>query len=314
MLSQSAPLPRPTSGIHGTAVARFLKAAFQETDWVAVFLKHHETGRACQRVIPLSTAMSSRFQAWLRAMNAQRFSIYVSVNAIAPGHRARTRDAIGGVRHVFLDADEDGSAVLSRIAGRRDVPEPSYVMHSSLNRVHVLWRVAGFERPQAELLQKLLARQLGTDQAATPSTQLTRLPGFFNHKYASPHLVTVDYWQTDRILTPEAFPSVAPDDLQSATEAPTRHLLSGRLNRPALERARCYLTQVPPAVAGQHGDLQTFQVCCRLVRGFALDEHDALAVLRDWNAGCQPPWTEAELGLKLRSALRYGREPIGGLL
>ena len=115
--------------------------------------------------------------------------------------------------------------------------------------VHVLWRVTGFETVQAEALQKLLARQLGTDPAATPSTQLTRLPGFFNHKYASPHLVTVDYRQTDRILTPEAFPSIAPHDLPAPAEPPTRRLLSGQ-NLPVLERARCYLTQIPPAVAG----------------------------------------------------------------
>ena len=153
-------------------------------------------------------------------MNAQRFSIYVSINAIAPGRRARTRDAIGMVRHIFLDADQDGPAVLGRIAARQDLPEPSYMVHSSPNRVHVFWRVAGFEPVQAEALQKTLARELGTDLAATPSTQLTRLPGFFNHKYASPHLVTIDYRQPDRILTPEAFPPMAQHDLPSPTEPP----------------------------------------------------------------------------------------------
>jgi hypothetical protein len=65
------------------------------------------------------------------------------------------------------------------------------VLHSSPNRVHVLWRVVGFEPAQAEALQKMLAGQLGTDPAATASTQMTRLPGFFNHKYALPHRVAV---------------------------------------------------------------------------------------------------------------------------
>jgi hypothetical protein len=71
---------------------------------------------------------------------------------------------------------------------------------------------------------------------------------------------------------------------------------------------------VPPAITGKHGDVRTFQVCCRLVRGFALDEEEAVTVLRDWNARCQPPWCEAELREKLRCARRYGREPVGGLL
>ena len=68
------------------------------------------------------------------------------------------------------------------------------------------------------------------------------------------------------------------------------------------------------AVAGQHGDEATFSVCCRLVRGFALEDDDALSVLTDWNNACSPPWSELELRAKLKAARRYGREPVGGLL
>jgi hypothetical protein len=105
--------------------------------------------------------------------------IFVSVNAIALGRRARTRDAIGAVRHVFLDADHDGLAVLSRVEARRDLPIPSYVLHSSPNHIHVFCRVTGFDNDLVERLQKQLARELQTDPAATPVTQTTRLPGFF---------------------------------------------------------------------------------------------------------------------------------------
>jgi hypothetical protein len=81
-----------------------------------------------------------------------------------------------------------------------------------------------------------------------------------------------------------------------------------------MARARRYLQAVPPAIAGQHGDLHTFRVCCRLVRGFALTDADALELLAEWNVHCQPPWSERELCDKLRRARRYGREPIAGLL
>ena len=70
---------------------------------------------------------------------------------------------------------------------------------------------------------------------------------------------------------------------------------------------------VEPAIAGQHGDLHTFRVCCRIVRGFALSDDDALAVLRNWNDRCEPPWTERELRDKVLRARKYGREPIGAL-
>src|SRR5687768_16867320 len=100
------------------APIQFLRTLFEPTDWVAIFLKSYDRSWVAQRVGPVSWFQTERFQRWLRAMNAKRYNVFVSVNAIAVGRRARTRDAIGAVRHVFLDADEDASAVLSRIDAR----------------------------------------------------------------------------------------------------------------------------------------------------------------------------------------------------
>ena len=165
------------------APVRYLQTAFHPQDWVAVLLKSHDTGGTAQRVGPRSLIAHPRFQAWLRAQSVRRFSVYVSVNAIRPQRKARTRDAIGDIRHVFLDADREGAQVLAAIGARRDLPPPSYVLHSSPNRLHVLWRVSGFTRETVETLQKQLARELQTDKAASSCAQMTRLPGFFNHKY-----------------------------------------------------------------------------------------------------------------------------------
>jgi hypothetical protein len=299
------------SSIDREAPLRFLQTAFQPDDWVAVFLKSYETGRVSQRVGPLSWVMHPRFQSWLRYKNARRFNVYVSVNAIGPGRRSRTREAIGAVRHVFLEADHDGPAVLAAVAARTDLPEPSYVLHSSPNRVHLFWRVVPFAPDHAEAVQKRLAGELGTDTAATPASQLTRLVGFFNHKYSPSHLVTVEYRAAERVYTPEEFPRVEPV-VQPAPSAPVfiRHAAS----LAPLDRARRYMARVPPAIAGEHGDLHTFRVCCRLARGFGLSDRDALAVLSAWNARCQPPWSQQELLDKLRRARRYGREPVGALL
>jgi hypothetical protein len=194
---------------------------------------------------------------------------------------------------------------------RRDLPIPSYVLHSSPNHIHVFWRVTGFDNDLVERLQKQLARELQTDPAATPVTQTTRLPGFFNHKRALPHLVTVDYRNVDVTYGPENFPPVKEAVAWSQSVRPHE---PPNFDVPAVERAKRYLTSVPPAIAGQHGDVHTFRVCCRLVRGFALDEDQALHVLSEWNARCDPPWSPAELLEKLHRAARYGREPVGGLL
>lgn len=242
--------------------------------------------------------------------NSSRFHIiYVGVNAIRAGHRTRTRDAIAAVRHVFVEADHDGTAILERIRSRLDLPAPSYILHSSPDRVHVFWRAKGFDATGLERLQKLLSSQLGTDPAATPVTQTTRLPGFLNRKYADPHLVSVDYIDTERVFRPGDFPTPP-----TAALPPSRPRRPFRAIADRTERSRAYLSKVPPAIAGQHGDLHTFRTCCRVARGFGLDDDDALNVLADWNARCQPPWTEAELLDKIRRARTYGREPMDGLL
>ena len=298
-------------GVDRAAPLRFLTTAYQPDDWVAVFLKSYDTGQIAQRVGPVSLVSDVRFQAWLRWRNLTRWNVYLTVNAIAPGRRSRTREAVAAIRHVFLEADEDGPQVLSALSSRTDVPPPSYVLHSSPNRIHVFWRASGFTCDAVEAVQKLLAAELRTDPAATPCTQTTRLPGFFNHKRRVPHLITIDYLDSERAYKPEDFPRPT-----SAAAAAVRdeHRRYVRITPDTIARARRYLAAVPPAVAGQHGDLDTFKVCCRLVRGFALSDAAAVAVLTEWNARCEPPWSERELLDKLRRARQYGREPMGGLL
>src|SRR5690606_26200076 len=134
------------------------------------------------------------------------------------------------------------------------------------NRVHVFWRVGGFDTARVEALQKKLSQELGTDTAATPATQTTRLVGFRNHKYVPPHLVTIEYRDTDTVYAPPAFPSTQLPTVPDIVPA-TRNQRRWASRLDPVERARRYLAKVPPAVAGQHGDLHTFRVCCRLVRG-----------------------------------------------
>jgi hypothetical protein len=88
--------------------------------------------------------------------------IYVSVNAVRPGQLTRTRRAIRDIRHIFVEADHDGEQLIRTIDGRRDLPRPSYLLHSSPNRVHVFWRASGFTIARAESLQQRLAREPGT--------------------------------------------------------------------------------------------------------------------------------------------------------
>lgn len=296
--------------IDRNAPLRFLRTAFEPADWIAVFLKNYRTGQTAQRVVPLDVARAPQFQRWLRHQNANRWNVYVSVNSIRPG-RSRARDAVLDIRHVFLEEDADGPGLLAALTTRPDLPPPSYVLHSSRGRVHLFWRVRGFSTALIESVQKRLAVELRTDPAATSCAQTTRLPGFFNHKRDTPCAVTIEYLRPRTTLTPSDFPMVGS----------RRPFTSGRRVCPErsaadhrIARARRYLQSLEPAVSGCHGDLHTFRICCRVVRGFDLSDDEALSVLSEWNERCQPPWSERELLAKVHNARRYGREAFGVLL
>jgi hypothetical protein len=61
------------------APVRFLQAAFDPDDSIGVLLKTYRTGQVIQRIVPVASAISDRFQAWLRHMNAHGWNVYVGV-------------------------------------------------------------------------------------------------------------------------------------------------------------------------------------------------------------------------------------------
>lgn len=76
----------------------------------------------------------------------------------------------------------------------------------------------------------------------------------------------------------------------------------------AVDRARKYLAKMPVAVSGQDGHGVTFRAACVLVLGFALSPEEAYGLLCEWNANCQPPWSERELKHKVESAAQQNGE------
>ena len=133
-----------------------------------MFLKSYENGRIAQRVAPVSVVMSSPFQAWLARENHAALNVYVSVNVIRPAEGLPTANA-PSAPFVMCSSTPTMTGRRSWPPSRlaRDLPPLSYVLHSSPNRVHVFWRVAGFTIEHVEALQKQLARELDTDPAAT---------------------------------------------------------------------------------------------------------------------------------------------------
>jgi hypothetical protein len=88
-----------------------------------------------------------------------------------------------------------------------------------------------------------------------------------------------------------------------------------------VSRARLWLAQAEPAISGSGGSPLAFRIVERVVRGFDLNNDEALEALADWNSRCQPPWSTAAYAPDSDSLPRLidrGRErgdtPTGELL
>jgi hypothetical protein len=72
------------------------------------------------------------------------------------------------------------------------------------------------------------------------------------------------------------------------------------------DRARVYVAVCEPAISGQGGHRVTFILAQKLVRGFLQSDGEALALMLEWNEGCQPRWTRRELVRKITQARTKG--------
>lgn len=98
------------------------------------------------------------------------------------------------------------------------------------------------------------------------------------------------------------------DDEPRATLAAKAPRIIVQSGPSVLDRARKYLSKFDPAISGEGGHDATFRAACVLVCDFALGHDDALALLREFNQRCQPPWTERELEHKVDDAFKQPGE------
>jgi hypothetical protein len=83
----------------------------------------------------------------------------------------------------------------------------------------------------------------------------------------------------------------------------------------SISNAVIWLQNAEPAVEGQGGNDQTYRVCVKLVRDFALSEETAYSLLLShWNHRCMPPWSNSELWALIRNAEAYGTADRGKAL
>ena len=100
--------------------SRYLKASFDPTDRLAVVLVNKSADSVIQRIATAETIASTDFQAWLRYHNnAEHYEIYVSMNALHPAAKGRTKADVAVIRHVYLDFDKTAPLVFRRSLSAR---------------------------------------------------------------------------------------------------------------------------------------------------------------------------------------------------
>jgi len=173
--------------------SEYVRELFEPGDNAAILVRNRRTGRTVQRITKAETIADPEFQAWLAARNAAGSDVYVGMNPIKEGAYTRTKDNIKDIRHIYLDLDSKGDEVLDAIRKSTEVPAPNFALDTSPGKHQVVWRVAGINQSEAELLLRSLANQFAGDRAATDSTRVLRLPGFANRKLREDFVVQA--WQ-----------------------------------------------------------------------------------------------------------------------
>lgn len=182
----------------------FIKDNYDPDDRLAVVIKNPHENRVTQRIDTAKAIASPNFQRWLRDHNEHEGEIYLTTNALMLKSSTRTRQDILAIRHVYLDIDSEGPAVLQKVMTDPRVPKPNYLVNTSPEKFQTLWKVQDFSIGQAEALQRIMAAEFGADRAVVDAARVLRVPGFKNHKYREPHLITAQRYSTE-IYKPERF-------------------------------------------------------------------------------------------------------------
>jgi hypothetical protein len=189
---------------HVTPV-EYVRWLFEPSDRLAILVRHRERGQTTQRIATAGKVVDDAFQNWLLFKNQKEMAdVYVGMNPLKPEARARTKEDIYSIRHLYLDLDHDAQRSLAGIEQSNLVPQPNVVIATSPSKFQLAWRVEGFAQEQAETMLRAMARKFGGDPAATDSTRVLRLPGFVNRKYDAEFTVTAEI-RDERRHTPHDF-------------------------------------------------------------------------------------------------------------
>jgi hypothetical protein len=195
-MQEAASAPASQSNPNAHPAQQYLTALFEKTDTVCLTFIHSTKtyasgGAVTENVfLPLSEVITNRGIKRLKERNRD-WHIYVSMAPFKPDSKNRTKSNIAEVRHVFIDADENGDAILVAVRASvadAEIPAPTVIVQSSPHKYQFVWNVSGLTIPQQEALNRTLQHKFGTDAQAVDAARVLRIAGFRNikSKYGDP--------------------------------------------------------------------------------------------------------------------------------
>jgi RepB DNA-primase from phage plasmid len=187
----------PTKNLTTHPAIQYLKALFSENDIVCLTFIHAtrkypgtNSAITVNLFCPVTQPASNLGAALLNRINDE-FHVYVSMAPFKHGSRNRTKANVAEVRHVFIEADENGDAVLAAMresVAKCEIPKPMIIVQSSPHKYQFIWNVTGFTISEQEALNRTLQQKFGGDPQATDAARVLRIPGFRNlkPKYGDP--------------------------------------------------------------------------------------------------------------------------------
>jgi hypothetical protein len=201
--------------------AQHIRRHYKPDDYLAaVLIARNANGKTLAVKHEFATAQelaSERRQAHFMAANAAEADLYLTVNALVPGTHNREKRDVQTIRHLYLDVDQNGQEILSRIMHAPQLPRPTTVIATSPGKMQVLWCMDDFEKDQAESMVRGMATEYGADAAVWDCARVLRIPGFRNCKYPETFYVgIIPGERSHRILTPADFPGFPEHKIQVA--------------------------------------------------------------------------------------------------
>jgi hypothetical protein len=216
---------------------QYIRWLFDPSEKLAILTRSRDRGETTQRITTAARATEGSFQNWLLLKNQKQSSdVYIGMNALRTDARARTKESVLAIRHLYLDLDHDAERSLATIEHSKLVPAPNVVLETSPDKLQLVWRVEGFGQDKAEAMLRSMARKFGADPAATDSTRVLRVPGFRNHKYDFDFTVTAKIVSDHRYAAHDFRLKTEPTDLDLSPSHIKKHD-SGSSPRQALSQS-----------------------------------------------------------------------------